>query len=97
MTTTNNNKLGRASINVLKTCFRELRFPILYFFFLAQIAAAIIKNKPVSIPGIYPAKKSAAIETPPLASEYTIRTLLGGMISPVVAEVILTATPNSLE
>src|SRR5690606_38583911 len=46
------------------------------------------------IPGIYPARNNAAIETPPLASEYTINMLLGGIINPVVAEVTLTAAEN---
>ena len=37
------------------------------------------------------------MDTPPLAREYTINTLLGGMINPIVEDVIFTAAPNSLE
>ena len=33
------------------------------------------------------------MDAPPLASEYTMRTLLGGMTSPVVAAVMFTAAP----
>jgi hypothetical protein len=64
---------------------------------LAQNAATNIRNRPVIIPGIYPARNNAAMEAPPLAKEYTIRILLGGIINPVVAEVMFTAAPNSFE
>ena len=37
------------------------------------------------------------MDTPPLAKEYTISTLLGGITKPTVDEVILTAAPNSRE
>ena len=59
--------------------------------------ATIIINNPVRIPGMYPAKNKAAMDTPPLAREYTISVLLGGMTNPVVDEVMFTAAPNSLE
>ncbi len=48
--------------------------------------------RPRRMPGTYPATNSAAIETPPLANEYTIRMLLGGMIRPVADPVMVTAT-----
>ena len=59
--------------------------------YIIIVKAAIIILIPVRIPGIYPARKSAVIETPPLAKEYTIRILLGGIDNPVVAEAMLTA------
>ena len=37
------------------------------------------------------------MERPPLAREYTIRTLLGGMMRPVVAALTLTAVVNPFE
>ena len=49
------------------------------------------------MPGIYTAKNKAAMEAPPLANEYTIKILLGGITNPVVAEVIFIATPKPLE
>ncbi len=48
--------------------------------------------RPNRMPGTYPATNSAAIETPPLAREYTIRTLLGGIRRPVADPVMVTAT-----
>ena len=97
ITTTNSNKLGKASKKVLSIVPKLLRSPAGYFFFLIQKVATNISASPIKIPGIYPARNNEAIETPPLASEYTINTLEGGMINPVVEAVILIAAPNSLE
>ena len=69
ITTTSNIKLGKASIKVEKTLEIGALFLVGMLFFLAQIIATIIKNKPVIIPGIYPAKNKAEIEAPPLANE----------------------------
>ena len=62
---------------------------------------AIIQAAPQSVPTdttltkdnatpFTPHLKRAVIEAPPLAKEYTIKMLLGGMDKPVVAEAILT-------
>ena len=58
-------------------------------------AAASMMHSPVRIPGMKPAMNMAAIETEPAATEYTIMTLLGGIIRPVVAAVVVTATLKS--
>jgi hypothetical protein len=58
--------------------------------------ATSISDSPTRIPGRYPAKNSAAMDTPPDASEYTMRMLDGGITSPVVAEVMLIAAVKFL-
>src|SRR5690625_5451808 len=45
----------------------------------------------INKPGIYPAINSAATDTPPLAIEYTISALLGGISRPLVDAVAVTA------
>ena len=49
-------------------------------------------NTPTRTPGKTPAINMAATETLPDTTAYTIITLLGGMSSPVVAAVVVTAT-----
>ncbi len=51
--------------------------------------------RPTSIPGTTPARNSAATDTFPATTAYTIMMLLGGMSSPVVADVAVSATENS--
>src|SRR5690625_5713702 len=53
----------------------------------------------INKPGIYPAINSAATDTPPLAIEYTISALLGGISRPLVDAVAVTAAlkPRSEE
>src|SRR5690606_40410133 len=96
ITTTNNIKLGKALTTFTPSSLQEVISPAGSLCFLIKIAATSININPISKPGIYPAINNAPMETPPLAREYTIKMLEGGIIKPVVEDVILTAAPSSL-
>jgi len=53
-----------------------------------------MRSKPTRRPGTYPATNKDAIETPPAASAYTMRILLGGITRLVVADATFTAAPK---
>src|SRR5687768_6007456 len=56
---------------------------------------AAMMHRPTRTPGTKPAMNSAATETLPATTAYTIMMLLGGMMSPVVADVAVRATEKS--
>jgi hypothetical protein len=61
-----------------------------------RVRPITIRQRPRSRPGRWPATKSALIETPPATIAYTVITLLGGIRSPVVAEVTVRAVAKLL-
>ena len=69
ITTTKSIKLGNAARNFVPSSLALVGSPGLRLCFLIKIAAVIIKNNPISKPGIYPAINKAAMDTPPLAKE----------------------------
>src|SRR5690606_18854533 len=96
ITTTSNIKLGKALTTLIPSSFQEVTSPIGSLCFLMNTVATSINSPPSSSPGMYPAINKAPIDTPPLAKEYTIKIFEGGMINPVVEDVMLTAAPSSL-